>query len=346
MSRYDYEFDRKPRSSSAAADKIDGAGPVAKVIGSVVAVLVFLILAGALIGACDGGFTSTQGGERAVVRNGGPLDNKKVRQIIEPASSLTWTGLFSDAHKYPASQRFLRISSNADDSESGKADPTQTPTSDGVNVGVNGTLYFELTSDHKVLTDFDTKFGVRKFGEDGLHPYDGDEGFKAWLNEIVAPIAFANARKQVANVSCEELVSSCALVQNQGKAKVSADAGKKNNASIAEIEGNINSGLETQINDTLGGPYIKNVRFQIVSVELPPALNDAIEQAQSAFAEVSKSEARVKSAQNDAEANRVRQRGYADCPTCAEIDARKAIPTGISVWAPGGGSSIAVGAGR
>lgn len=336
MSRYDYDYS----SSSKASQTVEGMNPVAKVIASIVGAVLFVLLFGFLIGACDGGWTKTQGGERAVVRNGGPFDNHKVRQIIEPASSLTWTGLFSDAHKYPASQRFLRISSNADDSESGKSDPTSTPTSDGVNVGVNGTLYFELTDDPKVLTDFDNKFGVREFG--GKHPYDGDEGFKNFLNEIISPVAFANARKQIANVTCAQLVSSCALVQNQGKVEIKADAGKQNNASIAEIETNINEGLEIQINDTLGGAYLKNVHFQIVSVDLPPQISQAIEDAQSAFAEVSKSEARVKSAKNDAEANRVRQRGYRDCPTCAEIDARKAIPAGVTVWAPGGNAAIAV----
>src|SRR5450432_3876197 len=59
------------------------------------------------------GFDKTQGGEVAVIRNGGPLDNHKVRQVIEPASALTWTGLFSTAHKYPAQQRFYTITSDA-----------------------------------------------------------------------------------------------------------------------------------------------------------------------------------------------------------------------------------------
>ena len=30
-----------------------------------------------------------------MVRNGGPFDNNKIRQVIQPASNLTWTGLWS-----------------------------------------------------------------------------------------------------------------------------------------------------------------------------------------------------------------------------------------------------------
>lgn len=36
-----------------------------------------------------------------------------------------------------------------------------TPTSDGVDVGIEGTLYFSLNLDHKTLKQFENKFGTR-----------------------------------------------------------------------------------------------------------------------------------------------------------------------------------------
>jgi hypothetical protein len=51
------------------------------------------------------GFTKADGGHVIVVRNGGPFDDNSVRQVIQPNSSLTSTGLFSSDHPYPSTQR-------------------------------------------------------------------------------------------------------------------------------------------------------------------------------------------------------------------------------------------------
>ena len=47
------------------------------------------------------GFTKADGGHVVVVRNGGPFDDNSIRQVIQPNSSLTSTGLFSAEHPYP-----------------------------------------------------------------------------------------------------------------------------------------------------------------------------------------------------------------------------------------------------
>jgi len=66
-----------------------------------------------LVGGCAS-FDRTNGGEYAVVRDKGPLDDRAVRQVLQPGSSLTWTGLWSTSHEYPATQRFYTITSNAE----------------------------------------------------------------------------------------------------------------------------------------------------------------------------------------------------------------------------------------
>jgi hypothetical protein len=65
-----------------------------------------------------------------------------------------------------------------------------------------------------------------------------------------------------------------------------------------------------------------------------------VAEAQAAFAEVTKSQARVASAEADASANRQRQRGYEGCPACAQIDTLKAIPGNVQTFAPGGDFAI------
>jgi hypothetical protein len=91
-------------------------GAFRKALIAVIAGLVLIVGATALLG----GYGSTDGGHIAIVRNGGPLDNTKIRQIVTSGSGRTRIGLYSTMHKYPTSQRFFTISSsgNADANES------------------------------------------------------------------------------------------------------------------------------------------------------------------------------------------------------------------------------------
>src|SRR6476660_1263671 len=143
-----------------------------KLIG-VLATIVAVVIGIMLISALD----KTAGGEIAVVRNGGPLDNNQVRQVVDPASSLTYTGLFSQVHKYPAQQRFYTITATGG-GDRGGVDVEHDPTSDGVEVGIEGTTYFTLTNDHDALAKFDDKYGTRTYlgvDHDAHAAWDGDD---------------------------------------------------------------------------------------------------------------------------------------------------------------------------
>ncbi|MEA2373814.1 MAG: hypothetical protein QOD53_277 [Thermoleophilaceae bacterium] len=301
-------------------------------------------------------FDKTNGGEIAVVRNGGALDNHKVRQVIAPASGLTFTGMWSQVHKYPAQQRFYTISANPNEGDSQGVDVVHVPTSDGVFVGIEGTLYFTLNSDTSncqgtntgalqsrtpvcPIAAFDNKFGTRTFG--GEHPYDGDLGWSNFLNQAVRPVIDNNLREQIGNFPCKELVSSCALVQNQGNVRtVSAEQGRKNNANLIRIQDAINTSLRLDLRSELGGDYLVGIRFILRGVTLPEKVQSAVDDAQAAFGAVSLSEAHVRQASLDAKANRLRQSGYRDCPACAKIDELKAIPSSIQTFAPGGNFAV------
>jgi regulator of protease activity HflC (stomatin/prohibitin superfamily) len=291
------------------------------------------------------GLTKTNGGEVAVIRNGGPFDNHRTRQVIDPASGLTWIGWWSQVHKYPAQQRFYTITANAGRGDRPGVDVVHTPTSDGVDVGIEGTLYFQLTLDHRALRTFDDKFGTRKFrGLDGVirSAYDGDDGWSAFLDQIVRPVIDNDLREQINGFRCSELVSSCALVQNAG-GRVSSLRARSNNGNIAKVQSAINSSLASDLSQTLGGQFFTNIRFNLVRITLPAKVQAAVDDAQAAFAQVTQAQARVESARADAQANAIRERGYRDCPACAQIDELKAIPPSVQTFAPGAGFAVTPG---
>jgi regulator of protease activity HflC (stomatin/prohibitin superfamily) len=292
------------------------------------------------------GLVRTGAGEVAVIRNGGPFDNHRIRQVIDPASSITWAGFWSQAHKYPAQQRFYTITAVEGRGERPGVDVVHTPTSDGVNVGIEATIYFSLNLDHKALEVFDTKFGTRKFrGLDGVarSAYDGDDGWSGFLDQIVRPVIENDLREEINGFRCAELVSSCALVQNARGAAPIAPGGQSNNTNIARVQDSINQSLADDLEKTLGGEFFTGIRFNLVRITLPEKVQQAVEDAQAAFAQVTEAQARVASARADAQANRIRQRGYRDCPACARIDELKAIPPSVRTYAPGAGFAVTPG---
>ncbi len=300
--------------------------------------IVLLVVAVPALSGFFGGYDRTTGGEVAVIRNGGMLDNNKIRQVIDPGSGLTWTGWWSHAHKYPAQQRFYTITSNGNGDRAG-VDVVTVPSADGVNMGIEGTLYFGLNLDHATLRKFDDKFGTRKFtGADGKtrYAYESDEGWSAFLDQIVRPVIDNDLRTQVNSFKCAELVSSCALVQNNsaGSQQPSTQP-QSNNANIAKVQNAINTSLEQDLEQTLGAPFLTNLHFNLARVTLPESVQEAVDRAQAAFAAVSEAQAKVAQARAEAAANKARQNGYDKCHTCADIEKLKALPQGITVYAPG-----------
>src|SRR5215212_1224516 len=92
----------------------------------------------ALIGL-TGCYTKPQAGEIGVVRNGGPLDNHNIRQVVPNGAGNTWNGWWSTTHYYPVSsqQRYFRFAT----CDGGKCDGADAlaitvPTSDGVDVTI------------------------------------------------------------------------------------------------------------------------------------------------------------------------------------------------------------------
>lgn len=296
------------------------------------------------------GLSRTEAGTISVVRNGGILDNKQIRQVdghpqvLPSGSSLTWVGAWSSVHSYPATQRYFKVSSRpgADSNE-----VINVPTKDGVTVGIEGTFYFDTNPDPAILAQLDDRFGTRKFPaptaddhDRQLYPWDDDPAaWPAFLNGTLGNLVQNDLRREVVRVNCTDLVASCALAQNNAgtdaaKAIAAAQAGT-NTDQITKIQDAVNGSFATDVTNDLGGPYLTNIRFVLSKVTLPDNVQGAINDAQAAFAAVTKSQAAKNAADIDAQTNAVRQGGYNACPTCADIDRLRALPPGLTTYAPG-----------
>ena len=289
------------------------------------------------------GFTKADGGHVIVVRNGGAFDDNSIRQVIQPNSSLTSTGLFSSDHPYPSTQRNFKVSAaeNADSNE-----VINVPTKDGVLVGVEGTFYFDVNyTDEKVMSSFDDRFGTRTYpvpGGDARHAWEGDAGWSAFLEFTLGNLVQNVLRQEIGNVECADLVASCSLAANPTASQVPVvDPTANGNQTINQVQAAVNAAFTADVDDVLGMPILINPRFVLSRVELPANVQDAINQAQAAFAGVTESQAALQRAQIDAEADAARQSGYDACPTCAQMDILKSLPDGLTTYAPGTGFTVA-----
>lgn len=324
---------------------------VALLVVGVIAAILFAIFA-----FSGFGLARMDAGHVGVVRNGGPLDDKDIRQILQPAQSLTWTGWLSDdPHEYPASnvQRYYTVTSDPRAGDRPGVDAVQVPTRDGVQVGIEATIYFNFVgeSNERLLRQFDGNFGTRTFptadGGERLAPWEGDEGFAAMLDTVLRPVIDNDLRQEVGQFRCAQLVSSCALVNQGQRAGADNPADEDSNANLKEIQQRINTSLAEDIQRTLGAAYFPNLRFTLSRVTLPQNVQAAIDEAQSAFADVSKSRARVRQAEFQNQANRLLARTYQQSPELAQIEAIKAIPEGSEVIVNvGGGQGPGLNVGR
>jgi hypothetical protein len=287
------------------------------------------------------GFTKADGGHVVVVRNGGPFDDNSIRQVIQPNSSLTSTGLFSAEHPYPSTQRNFKVSGakNADSNE-----VINVPTKDGVLVGVEGTFYFDVNyTDQKTMRAFDDKYGTRTYPNPGgtaTYAWDGDEGWSAFLEFTLGNLVQNVLRQEIGNVECSDLVASCSLAANSSAQAAAVNPNANGNQTINQVQQAVNDGFTKDVDDVLGVPILIHPRFVLSKVDLPQNVQEAINKAQAAFAGVTESQAALQRAQVDAQADAARQSGYNACPTCAQMDILKSLPEGLTTYAPGAGFSV------
>jgi regulator of protease activity HflC (stomatin/prohibitin superfamily) len=307
--------------------------------GTLVLALIGLAL---MVGVAGARFARQNVGYVGVVRNGGPLDDRTIRDVLLPGQGLTWIGLFSQApHEYPSAgvNRTYVVTANPTRGSRPGVDVVSVPTKDGVQVGVEATVFLRFVGESNVgiLTLFDTSYGGRKFrGADGQsrYPWEGDDGFSAWLDTYLRPILDYNLRREIGAVDCAQIVASCSLVSR----------GSPEPLPVALIDGGaiaqrISQGLEQDLTRTIGQPYIRDIRIRISRLSLPRNVQEAVNGAQASYAAVSSARAGLKQARYTAESNRLIGDSLNRSPGLATIEALKSIPKGSTVIVTQGGKT-------
>jgi regulator of protease activity HflC (stomatin/prohibitin superfamily) len=310
--------------------------------------LVLAVMVIGLIALVSGAKVARQPvGYVGVVRNGGPLDRRTIRQVLLPGQGLTWIGLYSEApHEYPAHavSRTYTVTSDPRRGSRVGVDVLTVPTKDGVQVGVEATIFVRFVGESSIptLEQFDVSFGSRRFpAPDGrrLFPWEGDDGFYAWLNALFRPVLDYDVRKEIGRFECAELVASCSLVsRGAGLRPVPL-------ANADDIAKRLSKTLQHDLTRTIGERYLDDIRVRIARVVLPAEVQAAIDRAQAQFASVNTARAQLQQAEYTAKRNRLLGESYNRSPALASIDALKAIPKGSTVIVSTGGRSPTVFAG-
>lgn len=310
------------------------------VFWSLLAIVAFVFLCGALIGGCKS-INHTEPTEVALIRNGGMLDTRDIREIRPPTSGYKISGLYSEVRKYIAGNE-VRYFGIADDPSLGdKGAEISVPTRDGVEVGINGQVLFRtaftdpngnLTEESEaLLREFDEKFGNRNFtgsGGDSHKPWEGEAGWQAFLFTMVKPVIENAFRREVGSVNCAELVSSCALVQSSGKIDLTALSESDNQATFAKIQDSVQEQIDEGVEAAMGGEYLTDFRVQLTKVTLPKDVQVAINRAQASFAQIAESRAQNIQSKFEAARNARLAKAYQDSPVLGQIEMAKILADG------------------
>jgi hypothetical protein len=225
------------------------------------------------------------------------------------------------------------------------------PTEDGVDVGLEAKISFTTAftgmPDDKLMKEFDARFGNRTYpvptGGTRLHPWDGDEGFGAFLDTEFRPVLDNALRETIGRFRCKDLVSSCALLAQNNLTQLNQQgSGNKTNANLIQVQAAIAKSLNEDLSGNLGGQYFKDVQVIVSAVRLPDTVQKAVDDLQAKFAEVNQSRADLQRAKIRKQVNDTLGRSYENCPACAEIDALKSIPANVTAISLGGSGSIAL----
>ena len=279
-------------------------------------------------------------GHVGVVRNGGPLDRRNIRQILLPGQRLTWTGWFSQSpHQYPASHVELLYTVTSDPKRGARpsVDVVTVPTRDGVQVGLEATIFFHFIGDRdlELLQRFDQGFGTRAFEtRDGgrLTPWEGDDGFAAFMDSVFRPVLDNDLRREIGRFRCDQLVASCTLLRHAARpTAVGAHVDESASVNIALVEGRLTRSLREDLARTLEAPYFTGIHFRLSAVRLPGGVQTVIDDVHAKYASVSGARAEVSRARYEDARNKILAKTYQQSPALARIHAIRSAPKGATI---------------
>lgn len=287
-----------------------------------------------------------EAGEVNVVRNGGPYDNKSIKGVQCPGGNREFIGYGSTVHPYPSAdvQRYYKVTSDPGEGADLQGVIT-VKSADGFNLHIGGTMQFKTKftceGDGKRLVEkFDRQFGSRKFpqadGGSNKAPWDGEDGWAAFLNGQFLPVLQNEFRIAGLKYTCDQIVASCALVASREAKQIDKNKAKQAGVNLQEIQSTIEKGFEEELQKAFGDQYFSDFKFLMGQPTLDGEIEGKIRQALGAFAVVSTAEAQVQQAQKQAEAAKKLAAVYRNSPQLAELEKWRII-CGVTNTQGGGG---------
>ena len=240
-----------------------------------------------------------------------------MKEVRQPSEGLENIGIFNKQRCFPATTRNYVISADPASGDRGGVDVFHAPTKDSVLVGVEGQALFTLNTDPQVMDEFYRRFGVRTFR--GIHPYEGDDGWSAFLDVQFRPVLDNALREELGKNRCAALNAACAVIKG-------GDDIADTDQNIVQVQTGVERTLADDLNETLGGPYFENVRFRLQQIRLPAQLEEAIAKANSARANVETQRLNAEAARNQARAARRLAKAYRSNPYAGLIEFAKSLP--------------------
>jgi regulator of protease activity HflC (stomatin/prohibitin superfamily) len=316
----------------SASTSISSRGVAVLAGGAAVVLVVFGIL---LLSS----FKAVAPSDVCVVQEGGPLDGRGIAEVRQPSGGVSFIGLFNGQHCFPATQRNYVISADPAHSEQGDAQAFfETPSSDAVQVRIEGQALFRFNTDPAVVKSFYTKYGVRTF--DGMHPYDGADGWAAFLRVQFRPILENSLREAIGKYRCVQLNNTCAYVRDAAAAAEGQVGDQDNAQNLSKVQEEIATTLAADLESTLGGKFFETVQFRLVQVKFDELVQKSITEATAARADVATKRLQAqqlvetatgekRAAEQKAKGIRATRLAYRENPAQARIDAIRALPEGI-----------------
>jgi regulator of protease activity HflC (stomatin/prohibitin superfamily) len=285
------------------------------------------------VGVTGARFATMDVGSVGVVRNGGPFDDRGIRQVLLPGAQLTWIGFFSEGpHRYPSAgvTRTYVVTSDASRASRPGVHAVRVPTKDGVEVDVEATVFLHFVGerDYDVLERFETTFGDRRLPTrtgKALYPWEGEAGFAAWLDAYFRPVLVYTLQRELGKFQCAALVASCGLVSR------GVSTGRVEEADAGAIGDRVSKAVERDLTRTLGQPYLWGIKVRIERVTLPPSVQAAVDSSQAEFAAVNVARAKLRQARYQAAAYRLLGDALNRSPGLVKIETMKALPNGATV---------------
>jgi len=201
------------------------------------------------------GLASASPNQLCLQYGGGISEDRQFKQVIPPGTNNQTIDAGDGVYCYPNDQRTYRITSRADEGDSGYADSIEVATSSGATVQLEAIVNFKLTQDPELLQRFHNDVGLRTGAWYAMDqdPTVPDPGWAAMLTQYFRP-ALNTAASEVAR---RYTVDQLATGQDEPAvpAPATASAVPEQQSTRAEFERAIAMAFKSNLIAGIGGDY-------------------------------------------------------------------------------------------